>query len=74
MGECVDDENPAPGYRDFGRTGWKGIARDIGYNGYSWSSAVSDTGGMNLDFHVAWLNPSYASGRANGFQLRCLSE
>ena len=65
---------PAPGYRDFGRTGYEGVARGIGYNSSSWSSTVSSTNGMILDFGVTWLGPSNAGGRGYGFQLRCLSE
>ncbi|WP_294600817.1 hypothetical protein [uncultured Rikenella sp.] len=61
---------PAPGYRnrDTGALG------RVGYGGYSWSSTVSGSNGMHLDFYVTWLNPSYANYRAYGFLLRCLSE
>ncbi|WP_297628192.1 hypothetical protein [uncultured Rikenella sp.] len=61
---------PAPGYRhrDTGALG------NVGNYGYSWSSTVSGTNGMDLGFSVTWLYPSYADLRAYGFQLRCLSE
>ncbi|WP_300726604.1 hypothetical protein [uncultured Rikenella sp.] len=50
------------------------MQRSVGGNGYSYSSSVSGTNGMNLNFGVAWLHPSSADGRAYGYQLRCLSE
>ncbi|WP_294601132.1 hypothetical protein [uncultured Rikenella sp.] len=45
-----------------------------GRNGYSWSSSVSGTHGMDLDFYAIALCPDYATNRAYGLQLRCLSE
>ena len=65
---------PAPGFRDFGRTGYEGVARSIGHYGYSWSSTVSGSNGEYLDFYTQDLSPSYASYRGHGLQLRCLSE
>ncbi len=65
---------PAPGYRDYGRTGYEGALRSVGYLGYSWSSAVSGIGGQFLWFNAQDLVPSYTHHRAHGFQLRCLSE
>ncbi|WP_294598983.1 hypothetical protein [uncultured Rikenella sp.] len=67
---------PAPGYRDFGRTGWEGIARGIGNNGCSWSCTpvTGDVTVRYLAFGTQDLYPSYAHNRAHGFQLRCLSE
>ena len=65
---------PAPGFRDYGRGGVEGVARYIGNNGYSWSSAISETNGVFLDFHTLGLNPGYVNGRAHGLLLRCLSE
>ncbi|WP_294600520.1 hypothetical protein [uncultured Rikenella sp.] len=47
---------------------------NVGLGGYSWSSTVSGTSGMNLNCDVAWLSPSSAYYRAHGLQLRCLSE
>ncbi|WP_294594798.1 hypothetical protein [uncultured Rikenella sp.] len=64
----------APGYRDFGRAGWEGIARHVGNYGYSWSSAVSGINGRFLWFYSQVLDPSNSHHRANGLQLRCLSE
>ncbi|WP_294598171.1 hypothetical protein [uncultured Rikenella sp.] len=46
----------------------------VGNGGYSWSSTVSGTDGMYLHFLVTWLYPSSTACRANGLQLRCLSE
>ena len=61
---------PAPGCRN----GTTGVPGGVGSYGYSWSSAVSGTGGVFLDFYSTWLNPSSADGRAYGFQVRCLQE
>ncbi|WP_294596996.1 hypothetical protein [uncultured Rikenella sp.] len=46
----------------------------VGGSGYSWSSTVSNTSGVNLSFNVTVLYPSYTAHRASGLQLRCLSE
>ncbi|WP_300829057.1 hypothetical protein [uncultured Rikenella sp.] len=46
----------------------------VGNHGFSWSSTVSGTNGMYLNFFVTWLGPSSAYYRAYGFQLRCLSD
>ena len=59
---------PAPGNRNAS----SGAPVVVGSYGYSWSSAVNNTGGVFLDFGVAWLSPSNAGRRAYGFQLRCL--
>ncbi|WP_297830103.1 hypothetical protein [uncultured Rikenella sp.] len=61
---------PAPGYRRRDT----GALSTVGGNGYSWSSAVGGTNGMYLFFSVTYLNPSSATSRAYGYQLRCLSE
>ena len=61
---------PAPGYRHSN----SGALGDVGNRGYSWSSAISGTSGVFLNFSVASLNPSLVNGRGFGFQLRCLSE
>ncbi|WP_294599130.1 hypothetical protein [uncultured Rikenella sp.] len=47
---------------------------DVGYSGYSWSSAISGTNGVFLDFSTQHLNPGYVRNRGYGLQLRCLSE
>ncbi len=65
---------PAPGYRDFGRTGYGGVARLVGYFGFSWSSATSGIYGLDLNFYSQHLYTSYSDYRGHGFQLRCLSE
>ncbi|WP_297830087.1 hypothetical protein [uncultured Rikenella sp.] len=60
----------APGYRD----AYSGALGDVGSNGYSWSSATSGIGGLDLNFHSQHLNTGFSDGRAHGIQLRCLSE
>ncbi|WP_294599585.1 hypothetical protein [uncultured Rikenella sp.] len=61
---------PAPGcrYRD------TGALFDVGKGGYNWSSTVSSTNSMYLDFGMAWFSPGGTHNRVLGFQLRCLSE
>ncbi len=68
------DDGPAPGFRDAGNNERLGGLLDVGYNGYSWSSAVSGPSGVFLNFHTQLLDPRNPSDRANGRQLRCLSE
>ncbi|WP_294600945.1 hypothetical protein [uncultured Rikenella sp.] len=46
----------------------------IGHYGFCYSSSVSGSGGVYLGFYVTSLNPSDASSRGHGLQLRCLSE
>ncbi|WP_294596821.1 hypothetical protein [uncultured Rikenella sp.] len=65
---------PAPGFRDAGNHGRLGDLMNVGYGGYSWSSAVSGTGGVFLDFGTQNLYPSSVGNRGLGLQLRCLSE
>ena len=65
---------PAPGYRDAGSNGRLGALASVGNHGFSYSSSVSGSNGVYLDFNVTSLSPSFASSRAHGFQLRCLSE
>ncbi|WP_300728585.1 hypothetical protein [uncultured Rikenella sp.] len=64
----------APGSRG----GGEGALWGVGGNGYSWSSTSYGSGdhyrGMYLTFDVTELAPSYTAHRANGLQLRCLSE
>ncbi|WP_300828805.1 hypothetical protein [uncultured Rikenella sp.] len=68
-------EHTAPGFRNAGNeTGWEGITRRIGRDGFSYSSSVSGSNGVYLNFYVTNLNPSNSNYRAYGFQLRCLSE
>ena len=69
--------NPAPGYRDFGRTRYEGVARSIGDGGYSWSAVPYGIGGITiryLDFNSQFLSPCNTHYRGIGYQLRCLSE
>ncbi|WP_297625990.1 hypothetical protein [uncultured Rikenella sp.] len=42
--------------------------------GFSCSASVSGSSGVCLNLYVAGLTPSNTAYRANGFQLRCLSE
>ncbi|WP_300856967.1 hypothetical protein [uncultured Rikenella sp.] len=76
---CVASRNkrkthPAPGFRYY----TSGEPGGVGTYGYSWSSSSDNSGdhyrGMYLIFSVATLNPSNASFRGHGLQLRCLSE
>ncbi len=61
---------PAPGYRHRDT----GALSSVGYGGFSYSSSVSGSTGVYLDFCVTDLRPSYTDYRAYGFQLRCLQE
>lgn len=58
------------GYRD----ATIGALWSVGNDGYSWSSSVSGPNGLYLYFHATGLYPGYTTGRANGFQVRCLQE
>ncbi len=60
---------PAPGYRERANGGLS----NVGNNGFSYSSSVSGSNGVYLNFNVTNLNPSNANSRAYGLQLRCLS-
>ncbi len=51
-----------------------GVPGGVGNGGFSWSSTVSGTHGVFLDFYSTWLNPSNAYYRAHGLQVRCLQE
>ena len=66
--------SPAPGYRDAGNNGRLGALAHVGNYGFGYSSSVSGSTGVYLDFYVTGLNPSYAYLRAHGLPLRCLSE
>ncbi|WP_294598410.1 hypothetical protein [uncultured Rikenella sp.] len=46
----------------------------VGFYGFNWSTAFSDTSAMSLAFHTTVLKFRSANPRANGFLLRCLSE
>ena len=63
---------PAPGYR--GRA--DGVQRGVGNEGTVWSASVHDgsTDAWRLLFSAVNMNPSDATYRGHGFQLRCLSE
>ena len=63
-------KSPAPGYRN----ATSGVPVGVGNGGFSWSSATSGIGGLDLHFNSQYLHASPSDGRACGFQLRCLSE
>ena len=62
----------APGYRSRA----DGVQRGIGSEGTVWSASVHDgsTDAWRLLFSAVNMNPSDATYRGHGFQLRCLSE
>ena len=62
----------APGFRDAGNNGKNGALMNVGNNGFSWSSAVSGSNGVYLNFNATNLNPSNTNSRAFGLQVRCL--
>ncbi len=62
--------NPAPGDRLHN----SGALFYIGNYGFSYSSSELGNNGMFLCFNMTSLNPSDATRRAYGLQLRCLSE
>ena len=63
-------EGPAPGYRHRDT----GMLNIVGGLGYSYSSSMSGTNGMFLDFGMKSLAPNNEYGRTSGLQMRCLSE
>lgn len=65
---------PAAGFRDAGSNGLFGKLGSVGSRGHNWSSAVSGTYAMYLDFGSSWLNPSSANYRGHGFSVRCVKE
>ncbi len=65
---------PAPGYRDAMSTRGFGGLRDVGYYGYSWSSAIAGSNARYLDFYYDGVTPQNNNYRAYGLQLRCLQE
>ena len=63
-------ERHAPG----NRYSSSGAPVSVGNSGFSWSSATSGSGGLDLGFYSQSLSTSYSDFRANGFQVRCLLE
>ncbi len=63
---------PAPGFRDAGNNGKNGDLMNVGNSGFSWSSSVSGSNGVYLNFNATNLNPSNTNNRAFGLQVRCL--
>ncbi len=51
-----------------------GGLRDVGSNGYSWSSTITGSDAHFLYFHCNGVNPQSSNARAYGFPLRCLQE
>ena len=58
--------------------GWltnaSGAAEHGGANGFVWSSAVSGTNALNLQFNSTGVNPANNNNRANGCSVRCVQE
>ncbi|MDE5944037.1 MAG: hypothetical protein K2G93_00405 [Rikenella sp.] len=46
----------------------------LGFHGFSWSTAASDSFGGYLAFDYGRVYPNYLHHRAIGLQLRCLQE
>ncbi len=65
---------PAPGSRDAMSARGFGGLRDVGNNGYSWSSTVTGSNAHFLDFGYYGVGPQDGNYRAYGLQLRCLQE
>ncbi|WP_294593111.1 hypothetical protein [uncultured Rikenella sp.] len=61
---------PAPGYRERTNGGLEGV----GSNGLNWASTDIEPNAVFLFFRPHDLYPNYASYRAHGLLLRCLSE
>ncbi|WP_294592151.1 hypothetical protein [uncultured Rikenella sp.] len=47
---------------------------NVGYSGFSRSSATNDIYGLYLGFDSQYLYTCRSDNRGHGFQLRCLSE
>ena len=47
---------------------------NLGSNGNYWSSSVSGTNALNLNFNASSVNPANANNRANGFTVRCVKD
>lgn len=45
---------------------------NLGVNGNYWSSSVSGTNALNLNFNASSVNPANVNNRANGLTVRCL--
>ena len=74
LGINGEESGAAPGYRDFGRAGYEGVAGGIGNNGFCWSSATNGIRVLDLKIHSQLLSTSFSDYRGHGFPLRCLSE
>ena len=47
---------------------------NLGVNGNYWSSSVSGTNALNLNFNASSVNPANANNRANGLSVRCIKD
>ncbi len=70
FGQTFAVRRTAPGFRERAN----GVLSNVGTYGFSYSSSVSGSNGVYLDFNVTHLYSSFAYPRGYGFQLRCLSE
>jgi uncharacterized protein (TIGR02145 family) len=61
-------EFPAAGYR----TASDGLLNSVSSSGYYWSATPGSAYGYYLIFNSTNVSPSYNSGRANGFSVRCV--
>ena len=62
----------SPGRTPGLRHPYYGTLYNVGQNGYSYSSSVSGSNGLFLDFNNARVTPQNSNNRAYGFQVRCL--
>ena len=51
-----------------------GAITNGGEYGFVWSSAVSTTNALNLNFNATSVNPANSNNRANGCSVRCVQE
>ena len=61
---------PAPGHRNY----TNGMLHNVGYYGFSWSSAVNGDKARYLDFYYNGISPQANSHRTYCFPVRCLQE
>ncbi|MDE5944389.1 MAG: hypothetical protein K2G93_02245 [Rikenella sp.] len=50
------------------------MVRNVGRNGYSYSSSMTESYGYFLDLRYSEIGPNNNSSRAFGLQTRCLQE
>ncbi|WP_294599293.1 hypothetical protein [uncultured Rikenella sp.] len=66
----INGKDPAPGRRGYE----EGALWGNGSEGSVWSGSPHGTGSVYLRFVMGAIQSNLSSGRAHGFQLRCLSE